>query len=61
MNPYVVGAGVAVDICGIIIIIYTALIEEQTQTNAMISWLLGIILIILGAYIAGKGLKAKNK
>jgi len=52
MNPYVVGAGVAVDICGIIVIIYTALIEEQTQTNAMIFWLLGIILIILGAYIA---------
>ena len=57
MNLAKVVGGVVVTICGIILIIYTALIEEQTLTNAMIFWGISIILIIIGAYIAGTELK----
>ena len=61
MNLYAVVAGVVLSLCGIILIVYNALIEEQSQTNAMIFWVIGIVLIIIGAYLAGKELKAKSK
>ena len=60
MKLYLVIIGLLLSICGIVAIVYTALIEEQTQTNAMIFWGLGILLIIIGAYIAGKELKKKS-
>ena len=53
--------GMVVTICGIILIIYTALIEEQTLTNAMIFWGISIILIIIGAYIVGTELNIRKK
>ena len=61
MNLYAVVAGVVLSLCGIILIVYNALIEEQSQTNAMIFWVIGIVLIIIGAYLAGKELKKKGK
>ena len=57
MNLTDVLGGAVVNICGIILIVYTALIDVQPQPNATIFWVIGAILILVGAYIAGKELK----
>ena len=57
---YVVG-GVVVSLCGIALIVYTALIDVQPQPNATIFWVIAAILILIGAYIAGKELKTRSK
>ena len=57
---YVVG-GVVVSLCGIALIVYTALIKEQPQPDATYFWVISAILIVVGAYIAGKELRQKSK
>lgn len=59
MRLYVVLIGVLLSICGIISVVYTGLTYEQPI--AIIGWLIGLILIILGSYLAGKELKTKSK
>ena len=51
--------GIVLIICGLIGFVYAVITD--VQLNATIGWVLGIILIIIGAYLAGKELKAKSK
>ena len=55
---FVIG-GVILIICGLIGFGYAAITTEQT--NAIIGWVGGLILIIIGAYLVGKELKTRNK
>ncbi len=57
MNLSDVVGGVVVSLCGIALIAYTALINEQPQPDATIFWVISAILIVVGAFIAGKELK----
>jgi len=59
MKLSIVLAGVVLIICGLIGFVYAAITD--VQLNATIGWILGIILIIIGAYLAGKELKTKSK
>ena len=61
MNLSDVVGGIVVDLCGIALIVYTALIKAQPQPDATIFWVIGAILIFVGAYIAGKELKTRSK
>ena len=53
--------GVVVSLCGIVLIVYTALIREQPQPDATYFWVISAILIVVGAYIAGKELRKRSK
>ena len=59
MKTFIVIAGVILIICGLIGFGYAAITTEQT--NAIIGWVVGLILIIIGAYLAGKELKTRKK
>ncbi|PNX47251.1 MAG: hypothetical protein BV457_06065 [Thermoplasmata archaeon M9B1D] len=59
MKTLVVIGGVILIICGLIGFGYAAITTEQT--NAIVGWVGGLILIIIGAYLAGKELKTRNK
>ena len=59
MKTLVVIGGVILIICGLIGFVYAAITKEQN--NAIIGWAVGLILIIIGAYLAGKELKTRNK
>jgi arginine exporter protein ArgO len=58
MKTLIILVGVILIICGLIGFGYAAVTAEQT--NAIIGWVGGIILIIIGAYLAGKELKKKE-
>lgn len=58
MKTFVILSGVILIICGLIGFGYAAITTEQT--NAIIGWVMGLILIIIGAYLAGKELKKRN-
>lgn len=59
MKLSIVLAGIVLIICGLIGFWYAA--TTDVQLNAIIGWVLGLILIIIGAYLAGKELKKKGK
>ena len=59
MKLSIVLAGVVLIICGIIGFVYAA--TTEVQLNATIGWVLGLILIIIGAYLAGKELRTRGK
>ena len=59
MKTLVVIGGIVLIICGLIGFGYAAITTEQT--NAIIGWVGGLILIIIGAYLAGKELKTRKK
>ncbi len=59
MKTLVVVCGVILIICGLIGFGYAAITTEQT--NAIIGWIGGLILIIIGGYLAGKELKTRKK
>ena len=59
MKTIVVIGGVILIICGLIGFGYAAINTEQI--NAIIGWVVGLILIIIGSYLAGKELKTRNK
>jgi len=61
MNLSDVVGGVVVSLCGIALVVYTALINEQPQPDATYFWVISAILIVVGAYIAGKELRKKSK
>ncbi|KYK24431.1 hypothetical protein AYK25_09805 [Thermoplasmatales archaeon SM1-50] len=58
MKQSIILVGVVLIICGLIGFGYAALID--TYPNATIGWVLGLILIIIGAYVTGKELKTKD-
>jgi len=58
MKLSIVLAGIVLIICGLIGFWYAA--TTDVQLNAIIGWILGLILIIIGAYLAGKELKKKE-
>ena len=59
MKTLVVLGGIVLIIFGLIGFGYAAITKEQT--NAIFGWVGGLILIIIGAYLAGKELKTRNK
>ena len=59
MRTFVVIGGVVLVICGLIGFWYAAV--TTGQPNAIIGWVGGLILIIVGAYIVEIELKAKKK
>jgi hypothetical protein len=59
MKLSIVLTGVVLIICGLIGFGYAAITD--VQLNATIGWVLGIVLIIIGAYLVGKELKTKGK
>ncbi len=61
MNLSDVIGGVVVSLCGIALVVYTALISEQPQPDATYFWVISAILIVVGAYIAGKELRKQSK
>ncbi len=59
MKTIVAVGGVVLIICGLMGFGYAAITKEQT--NAIIGWVGGLVLIIIGAYLAGKELKTRKK
>ena len=59
MKLSIVLAGVVLIICGLIGFGYAAITD--LQLNATIGWVLGLIIIIIGAYLVGKELKTRGK
>lgn len=59
MKLYIVLAGLVLIICGFIGLGYAAITD--IQPNAIIGWIIGILLIIIGSYLAGKELKSRGK
>ena len=59
MKLYIVLAGLVLIICGFIGFGYAAITD--IQPNAIVGWIIGILLIIIGAYLAGKELKSRGK
>jgi hypothetical protein len=57
MKLSIVLAGIVLIICGLIGFWYAAI--TNIQLNAIIGWILGLILIIIGAYLVGKELKKR--
>ncbi len=59
MKTLVVVGGIILIICGLIGFGYAAITTEQN--NVIIGWVGGLILIIIGAFLMGKGLKKRDK
>jgi drug/metabolite transporter (DMT)-like permease len=61
MNLSDVVGGVVVILCGVVLVLYTGLINEQPQPDATYFWVISAILVFVGAYISGKELRKKSK
>jgi len=59
MKQFIVLSSTVLIICGLIGFVYAA--TTDVQLNAIIGWVLGLILIIIGAYLVGKELKTRGK